>query len=139
MSIALGVSGDGSVIVGESNSASGNEAFRWTAASGMVGLGELPGGNFASTAFGVSGDGAVVVGQDSTATAFLEAFRWTQSGGMVGLGQLPDIGFWSTALAVSADGSTIVGRFALRSRSLPLDIELRYGRPWRRQRHRRQR
>jgi probable HAF family extracellular repeat protein len=33
----LDVSADGSVIVGESQSANGMEAFRWTAAAGMVG------------------------------------------------------------------------------------------------------
>jgi len=38
------VSGDGSVVVGYSRSALGpvGEAFRWTAAEGMVGLGGLP-------------------------------------------------------------------------------------------------
>src|SRR5215510_14161600 len=41
---ARGVSADGMVVVGGSNSASGFEAFRWTAAGGMVGLGVLPGG-----------------------------------------------------------------------------------------------
>lgn len=35
---AAGVSADGSVVVGQSNSASGGEAFRWTAGGGMVGL-----------------------------------------------------------------------------------------------------
>ena len=36
---AYDVSADGSVVVGQGNSASGGEAFRWTSA-GMVGLGE---------------------------------------------------------------------------------------------------
>jgi probable HAF family extracellular repeat protein len=34
-SVAVGVSSDGSVVVGVGNSASGNEAFRWTQAEGM--------------------------------------------------------------------------------------------------------
>ncbi len=39
-SIALDTSADGSVVVGRSHPASGpNEAFRWTEAGGMVGLG----------------------------------------------------------------------------------------------------
>ena len=42
---AYGVSSDGSVVVGGSSSTSGTEAFRWTS-SGMVGLGDLPGGFF---------------------------------------------------------------------------------------------
>src|ERR1017187_6758342 len=41
-SSASGVSADGSVVVGTIAS---NQAFRWTAGSGMVGLGYLPGGN----------------------------------------------------------------------------------------------
>ena len=60
---ARGVSTDGSVIVGFSDSAEGAQAFRWTADLGMVGLGDLDGGSFVSRAYGVSGDGSVVVGQ----------------------------------------------------------------------------
>src|SRR3972149_3043660 len=41
-----GVSADGSVVMGYGNSASGEEAFRWTSGGGMVGLGDLPGGVF---------------------------------------------------------------------------------------------
>ena len=43
-SYVSGVSADGSVVVGYSTSANGREAFRWTEAEGMVGLGDLPGG-----------------------------------------------------------------------------------------------
>ena len=45
---AADVSADGSVVVGGSFSASGREAFRWTASTGMVGLGDLPDGDFIS-------------------------------------------------------------------------------------------
>jgi probable HAF family extracellular repeat protein len=74
----------------------------------MVGLGDLPGGEFRSFADGVSADGAVVVGFSSSTSGF-EAFRWTQAGGMVGLGDLPGGAFSSAARAVSADGSIVVG------------------------------
>ena len=47
---------------GWSDSASGREAFRWTSDGGMVGLGDLPGGEFTSYATGVSGDGIAVLG-----------------------------------------------------------------------------
>jgi probable HAF family extracellular repeat protein len=105
--VALGVSGDGSVIVGASDSASGYEAFRWTAAGGMQGLGDLPGGGFSSGASGVSGDGSVIVGSSSSVSGD-EAFRWTSAGGMVGLGFLPgDLD--SQAYGVSADGAIVVG------------------------------
>jgi probable HAF family extracellular repeat protein len=106
---ALGVSGDGSVVVGQSYSANGAEAFRWTTSGGMVGLGFLPGGESSSQANGVSGDGSVVVGYSDFANG-AEAFRWTTSGGMVGLGFLPG-GFYnsSPAYGVSGDGSVVVG------------------------------
>ena len=45
-SSAGGVSADGSVVVGSGTSANGYEAFRWTQATGMVGLGDLSGGGF---------------------------------------------------------------------------------------------
>ncbi|MFM6373314.1 MAG: hypothetical protein ACKPH1_05120 [Microcystis panniformis] len=63
-SSANGVSADGSVVVGSSNIGNGNEAFRWTQATGMVGLGNLSGWN-SSSASGVSADGSVVVGTAS--------------------------------------------------------------------------
>ena len=109
---ALGVSADGSVVIGYGNSASGYEAFRWTAGGGMVGLGDLPGGIFSSVANGVSADGLVVVGYSSSAysgSSSREAFRWTAGGGMVGLGDLPVAAVWSDAFDVSADGSVVVG------------------------------
>src|SRR5690606_6293045 len=48
---ARGVSADGSTVIGFSLRENGQEAFRWTEAGGMVGLGVLPGG-FASEARG---------------------------------------------------------------------------------------
>ena len=111
ISLATGVSADGSVIVGLSNSALGEEAFRWTQAEGMVGLGDLPGGgSILSVARAISPDGAVIVGNAISAFGN-EAFRWTQETGMVGLGDLPGGGqfFNSYALGVSENGSILVG------------------------------
>ena len=69
--------------MGYSDSASGNEAFRWTSSGGMVGLGDLPGGGFSSDAFGVSYDGSVVVGQSSsTSTARGRLFFGDSTNGM---------------------------------------------------------
>jgi uncharacterized membrane protein len=126
-SVANGISADGSTVVG--SSVSGflpgqpdffqREAFRWTASSGMVGLGDLPGGTFASIARGVSADGSVVVGEGRSAVIqgglsqqYTEAFRWTASGGMVGLGNMtaPGGSLGSVARGVSADGSVVVGQ-----------------------------
>ena len=114
----LAISADGSTVAGRTTSPnSGNqpfEAFRWTAASGMVGIGDLPGDGFFSGAYGMSGDGSVIVGAGhSTASGSAtigEAFRWTQAGGMVGLGDLPGGDFGSIAAAASFDGSVIAGK-----------------------------
>ena len=105
---AFGVSANGSVVVGNSNSALSPEAFRWSASGGLQGLGTLTGGT-SSGSTGTSANGAVVVGF-STSSSGLQAFRWTQAGGMQGLGDLPGGIFQSQALDTSADGSVVVGR-----------------------------
>ena len=58
---ANAVSGDGSVVVGRANNAAGLfEAFRWTSADGIQGIGSP----FASdAALGISTDGSVIAGQ----------------------------------------------------------------------------
>lgn len=104
---ASGVSSDGSVVVGSSNS----QAFRWTRDGGMVGLGDLAGGGFFSWANGVSADGSVIVGSGVSAYG-QEAFRWTSGDGMVGLGYWPGVPGedpYSAATGVSGDGSVVVG------------------------------
>jgi probable HAF family extracellular repeat protein len=101
---AWGISADGSVVVGFSDSTNGGRAFRWTSA-GMTDLGTLPGGN-SSEARGVSADGSFVVGTSTSASGG-RAFRWT-SAGMTDLGTLPG-GNYSYAWGISADGSVVVG------------------------------
>lgn len=105
------ISADGHVIVGESRSSNGVEAFRWTATTAMVGLGDLGGESFFSTAFGVSANGSVVVGasRSSTSGSRAEAFRWAAATGMVGLGDLPGGDYSSGASGVSGDGSVVAG------------------------------
>ncbi len=112
---ALALSGDGTTVVGQSRSASGPEAFRWTAAAGMEGLGDLAGGKFDSVATAVSADGLVVVG-----TGFIEvsgtgsndinarqAFLWKSTSGVLeDLGDFDQGNLASEAsgLAVAASG-----------------------------------
>jgi len=61
-SVALGVSDDGTVVVGSSLNASGSwRAFRWTATSGMVDLGTLGGAE--SRARAITPDGQLIVGE----------------------------------------------------------------------------
>jgi probable HAF family extracellular repeat protein len=100
-SFARGVSGDGSVVVGDSSSSLGTQAFRWTSTDGMIGLGDFDGGTFQSSANAVSADGSVIVGYGRSSSG-QQAFRWTSEEGMVSIGG-------GDAYAVSADGSVIVG------------------------------
>lgn len=106
---ALAVSSDGSFVVGVDNFMSSSEAFIWSQADGLLGLGNLPGGGAVmSRALGVSADGSIVVGQASSSSG-LQAFRWAKMVGMTGLGDLPGGIFESNATCISADGSVIVG------------------------------
>ena len=98
-SCAYSVSGDGSVVVGYSQSVN-RQAFRWTATGGIVGLS-------AYTAYGASSNGSVIVGGVYLGGS-RQAFRWTVDGGVVGLGYLPGAQK-SDAFGVSADGLVVVG------------------------------
>lgn len=108
---ASDVSADGTVVVGWSPSPAfpTYEAFRWTEATGMVGLGDLPNGGRQNQAYGVSADGLVVVGRAQTNRTADEGFRWTAETGMTSLGDLSGGEFGSTGRAASADGSVVVG------------------------------
>jgi probable HAF family extracellular repeat protein len=117
---AYGVSADGSVIVGYSFyydefDSTHLEAFRWTAAGGMVGLGYLHGGDSSSGAECVSPDGSIIVGSSGNDTA-REWFLWTQSLGMRSLNSLLGAALpegWMLrevrAVTVNGDVATLVG------------------------------
>lgn len=86
-----------------------------------MGLVDLPGGSFISTAFAASADASVIVGNVRTGaggggSSGFEAFRWDAANGMqeldrvlAGLGV--NEGGWTltNALGVPADGQVIVG------------------------------
>lgn len=112
---ATSVSADGSVVVGTASTAGAVEAFRWTAAEGMIGLGDLPGGNHRSLGNRVSADGSTVVGEGDTGQ--YHAYRWTAEEGMVDLGWFPGHPDISCACGVSGDGSIVVGRASTGSHS----------------------
>ena len=105
---ASGLSADGTVVVGQSDTSGMSHAFRWTESTGMVDLDDLPGGISFSCAHDISADGSVVVGWGTGADG-REAIRWTEATGMIGLGDLEGGSFASTAYNISADGSVIVG------------------------------
>jgi uncharacterized membrane protein len=98
--LALGVSADGSVVVGSctQSAGSGRVAYRWSETSGVEALqGDLK----EPAARNVSADGSVISGffsGDSAGTAF----RWTRSTGMLNIGI-------SGRVAMNADGTVIAG------------------------------
>lgn len=104
----IGLSANGQVAFGNSSGSNGFEAFRWTSSSGIVGLGDLPGGGFSSFALGANADGSRIVGRGTPSIA--RGFVWNSSGGMT---QIQGIsGGTSTsdrANAVSDDGTVIAG------------------------------
>jgi probable HAF family extracellular repeat protein len=112
---ALGVSADGSTIVGQGNSDAGPEAFVWREATGLLGIGDLAGGGFESTATDASGDGSIVVGEGTT-DAGGAAFVWDADAGMRALRDVLeanglDLTGWQlrAATGVSDDGLRFVG------------------------------
>jgi probable HAF family extracellular repeat protein len=106
---ALALSADGSVIVGQSANANGNvEAFRFSATSGMTGMGFANPSEAYSTASGVTPDGLTAVGSSTGTNSNGHHFRWTQQGGLEMLSELPNT-LGSQAEAVSDDGKVVVG------------------------------
>lgn len=117
ISFANGVSGDGSVVVGQSSTTNGkSHAFRWTQSGGMVDLGTLESDDWAdyteSSAEGVSADGKVVVGFVKRDSGETIAFRWTQKMGMQTINEwagLRDSITFNSANSTNRDGSIVVG------------------------------
>ena len=102
---AFALSTDGSVVVGVSQSADGERAFRWTPFAGMVSLGTVNGDSTVAT--GVSDDGNVITGSSVNANGGI-AFRWTPASGIAALGTLPG-GQLSYGFGVSGNGAVLIG------------------------------
>jgi len=89
-SYAYAVSSDGTTVVGVGSSATAwAEAFRWSAESGMVGLGVFP-DSISTVALGVSPEASVIVGQwgPSTPGVTFAPCRWTADEGLIELAPL---------------------------------------------------
>jgi probable HAF family extracellular repeat protein len=108
-SYAMGVSPDGSVVVGRGNASIGSKGYRWSADAGLTPIGVAP-GDVHSEADGASTDGAVIVGASSDAGANrYTPFRWTEAAGIQPLGTIAGGGSRNIAVDVSADGAVIAG------------------------------
>lgn len=99
VSLAHGISGNGQVVVGESRIFGRWEGFRWTAATGIQGLGPGP-GTQSTVAFGASFDGSRICGVRNGAATWTEASGWQNLAA-------PNA---SSALAMSHDGTYIAGQ-----------------------------
>ncbi len=86
------------------------EAFFWSPETGMIGLGDLPGGNFYSWARGINNLGQVtgISVSGSGGGWAQEAFLWDRVNGMVALGDLPGGQFISVAYDIN-DDTWVVG------------------------------
>lgn len=111
---AYALSGDGSIVVGASKpfwDGTTGQAFRWTQATGMVGIGYPTAGGIYSEATGISRDGSMIVGYGIGGGGGSTSFTWTQAQGMRVLPALPlGPGSQATALGMNFDGSYIAGR-----------------------------
>ncbi|CAG1009331.1 hypothetical protein PHYC_03689 [Phycisphaerales bacterium] len=88
-----------------------SEAFRWTATTGIVGLGYANPGDYYSESMAVSRDGTTVVGMSFGPSGALSAFKWTEAAGMQILPPAPGTGGFSTeASGVNFNGRIIIGR-----------------------------
>jgi len=110
----IAVCRDGTAITGNAWSANpaaySSQAFRWSAAGGVVGLGFLP-GDGASEAFAMSPDGETVVGLSYDLSRRKgRPFRWTKAGGMQELATLAGSSFTSP-VAVNDAGTAIGDSF----------------------------
>lgn len=109
-SYALGVSGDGSTVVGYSsvNDTGGSEAFRWTRAGGLQSLGAMPSIDHNAYGSAASANGSVIAGYGRSERG-TESFRWTAATGLVPLGGLGANDGFTRVDDMSADGSVLVG------------------------------
>lgn len=111
---ALGVSGDGSTVVGWGSSPTGMKSFRWRSSIGMVALAGPVSGTIGGKAYDASYTGSVIVGQAAGNLGPGQpgdlAYRWTATTGAVPIGAFPrDQRLLSSAHAVSANGSVVAG------------------------------
>ena len=103
---ANGVSGDGATVAGTCLSFN-NEAFRWTSATGAIGLGRFGGGSDqTSSATAIASSAAAIVGAGHP--VLTGAVLWPATGAAIVLGKLPGDAT-ASALAVSRDGTVVVG------------------------------
>jgi hypothetical protein len=105
-------SNGGALISGNGRGTSGPEAWIWTQAGGMVGIGDLAGGIFESRIASMSPDGSILLGA-SYGTHGQGSFLWTHAGGMEALdvvpAGMPNAGNGWNAIDLTPNAEFIVG------------------------------
>src|SRR5579871_5359848 len=132
---AVGVSADGSVIIGEYFVSTGQDCtiaggctrtFRWTAAAGAQDLG-LIFAKSSALAYGASADGSQIVGAAYDLISFSRAFIWSPVIGMQDLGTHiftnDSTHSESEAYAMSPTGAIIAGRADPNTKSFPQALQ----------------
>lgn len=111
--IMRGISGDGSVVVGDTLAGPDVRATYWDG-SGAATLLEPFSSNQQSLAYGVSENGQWIVGRRGGGAAGWTPVRWTPSGGFVALPTLvpPSAQVFQSPRFVSDDGATVAGDFS---------------------------
>jgi probable HAF family extracellular repeat protein len=104
---AFGLSGDGRVVVGDSDAPGGDAPFRWSGPSSITQIG--PPGN-SCVAHAASYDGGVIVGSSVFSNGPIRGWRWTAAAGALPIGTLVPGGTdEASCLAVNRDGTVIAG------------------------------
>jgi len=117
---ARGISPYGHTVVGSGKSwASDRDAFRWTTATGIQRLGDIPPGAYHPQPSDASAFGTVVVGymayRAGTSQGYCQGYYWTEADGFDTLPYVDAKSDAGWANGVSADGSVIVGTEGHRS------------------------
>ncbi len=112
------------MVVGESQSGSGLQAFRWTASGGISGLGFLSLTDPSSTARAVSANGAVIAGSSHDAGGVQHAYRWS-SGTFTALNTFScsSCDPVTEGYGVSGNGLVVVGSAAARAGGGALHVD----------------
>lgn len=109
ISMGLGLSSDGSTVVGQLGTATVTSAYRRGNDGVLQNLG-MQSGYTTSYATAANRDGSAVVGTSERQRSIDgQAFRWTQTAGLQGLGFLRPNGTYSEANGISDDGTIVVG------------------------------
>jgi hypothetical protein len=100
-------SSNGSKIAGARRVADNQvETYLWTQESGVIDLGDFPGGAHDNHPVDMSADGSTIVGDGNANGSLARAYRWTEATGMQ---SLAPIGDQSRVVAIAGSGNAIIG------------------------------